>query len=225
MKIFISPAFVIVILFSGCVSTSGKLEVKGKVTDKITDAPIPGRNVIVQGLVLNNNKLVPVDAGQFSTDSKGSFEYSLLKVKDAYRYNFCLVGDSDYSFLTEELSLSFIKRNSDYLSFSLDKLSDLTILILRKSITPAFDTLQLSWRTDGIDGRTMYPYKVTNNGLTSSSELRWIGGNVKSTVKTRVYADKMTTVRWVLFRNGKIKEIIDTITCKRDLVNEVHFIY
>jgi hypothetical protein len=216
---------VLAILLTGCVNTSGKLEIKGKVTDKSTDLPIPGRNVIVQGLVLNNDKLVPVDAGQFSTDSSGSFEYSLIKIKDAYRYNFCLVGDSDYSFLTEELSLSFIKRNSDYLSFSLDKLSDLTILILRKSLTPAFDTLQLSWRTDGIDGRTMYPYKVTNNGLTSSSELRWIGGNVMSTVKTRVYADKMTTVRWVLFRNGRIKEIIDTITCKRDLVNEVHFIY
>lgn len=216
---------VLAILLTGCVNTSGKLEIKGKVTDKSTDLPIPGRNVIVQGLVLNNDKLVPVDAGQFSTDSSGSFEYSLIKIKDAYRYNFCLVGDSDYSFLTEELSLSYIKRNSDYLSFSLDKLSDLTILILRKSLTPAFDTLQLSWRTDGIDGRTMYPYKVTNNGLTSSSELRWIGGNVMSTVKTRVYADKMTTVRWVLFRNGRIKEIIDTITCKRDLVNEVHFIY
>lgn len=226
MKNTIYTSFLIgILLFTGCVSTSGKLEIKGKVTDESTDLPIPGRNVIVQGLVLINNKLVPVDGGQFSTDSSGSFEYSLMKIKDAYHYNFCLVGDSDYSYMTEELALPYLQRNAKYLSFSLSKLSDLTILIFRKSIKPACDTLYLSWRTDGIDGRTLYPYKVKNNGLTSSSELRWIGGDVKATVNTRAYADKKTIVRWVLFRNGRGKEIIDTITCKRNLVNEVHLIY
>lgn len=203
----------------------GKLDLKGKITDESTDLPIPGRDVIIQGLVLNDEKLVTVDAGQFFTDSSGNFTYSLKKIKDAYRYNFCLVGDSDYSYMTEELGLPYLKRNSKYLSFSLRKLSDLTIRIFRKSITPVYDTLYLSWRTDGIDGRRLYPYKITNNGLTSSSELKWVGGNVKVTVKTRAYADKITTVRWVLFRNGKLKEIIDTITCKRDLVNEVQLIY
>lgn len=213
------------IFFTGCVNTVGKLDLKGKITDESTDLPIPGRNVIIQGLVLNDQKLVPVDAGQFYTDSSGSFTYSLKKIKDAYRYNFCLVGDSDYSYMTEVMGLPHLKRNAKYLSFSLSKLSDLTIRIFRKSNTPAFDTLYLSWKTDGIDGRRLYPYKVNNNGLTSSSELRWVGGNVKVTVNTRAYADKITTVRWVLFRNGKLEEIIDTITCKRDLVNEVHLIY
>lgn len=225
MKNKIYTILVTGILLTGCVNTSGKLEIKGKVTDETTGLPIPGRNVIVQGLVLTNNKLVPMDAGQFYTDSSGSFEYSLNKIEDAYHYNFCLVGDSDYSYMTEELALTYLQRNAKYLSFSLFKLSDLTILIFRKSIAPPVDTLFLSWRTDGIDGRTLYPYKINNNGLTSSSELRWIGGNVKATVKTRAYADKMTIVRWVLFRNGRGKEIIDTITCKRDLVNEVHLIY
>lgn len=225
MKNITYTALMFGILFTGCVSTSGRLEIKGKVTDESTNLPIPGRNVIIQGLVLSNNKLVPVDAGQFSTDSSGSFEYSLMKIKDAYHYNFCLVGDSDYSYMTEKLGLPYLKRNGKFLSFSLSKLSDLTIMILRKSIKPALDTLYLSWKTDGIDGRTLYPYKINNNGLTSSSQLRWIGGNVKATVKTRAYADKNTTVRWVLFRNGKLKEIIDTITCKRNLVNEVHLIY
>ncbi|MBK7134382.1 MAG: hypothetical protein IPH69_16645 [Bacteroidales bacterium] len=225
MKNKIYTILVMSILLSGCVKTSGKLEIKGTVTDESTRSPIPGRSVIVQGLVLNNNKLVPVDAGEFSTDSSGSFAYSLNKIKDAYHYNFCLVGDSDYSYTTEELALPYLHRNAKYLAFSLNKLSDLTILIFRKSIAPPVDTLFLSWRTDGIDGRTLYPYKIINNGLNSSSELRWIGGNVKATVKTRAYADKMTIVRWVLFRNGRGKEIIDTITCKRDLVNEVHLIY
>lgn len=225
MKNTVYTTLVIGILFAGCVNTVGKLDLKGKITDENTETPIPGRNVIVQGLVLSDQKLVPVDAGQFSTDSSGSFTYSLKKIKNAYRYNFCLVGDSDYSYFTEELGLHYLKRNAKYLSFSLSKLTDLTIRIFRRSITPAYDTLYLSWRTDGIDGRRLYPYKINNNGLTSSSELRWVGGNVKVTVKTRAYADKITTVRWVLFRNGKLKEIVDTITCKRDLVNEVHLIY
>lgn len=225
MKNTVYTTMVIGILFTGCINTIGKLELKGKITDESTALPIPGRNVIVQGLVLRDEKLVPVDAGQFSTDSSGRFTYTLKKIKNVYRYNFCMVGDSDYSFITEELDLHYLKRNAKYLSFSLSKLTDLTIRVFRKSITPVFDTLYLSWRTDGIDGRRLYPYKINNNGLTSSSDLRWVGGNVKVTVKTRAYADKITTVRWVLFRNGKLKEIVDTITCKRDLVNEVHLIY
>jgi hypothetical protein len=53
----------------------------------------------------------------------------------------------------------------------------------------------------------------------------WVGGKVKSTVQTRAFADKKTVVRWVLFRNGMMKEIIDTITCKRYLENNVYLTY
>jgi hypothetical protein len=225
MKIIIYIAFVMGILFIGCVNTEGILKIKGKVIDEYTKAPIPWRDIIVQGLVVSNNSLVPIYAGYFSTDSSGCFTYSLRKVKDAYYYNFCLVGDSDYSFMTEKIALIPLERNAKYLSFSLSKLADFTILIFRQSNTPVCDTLYLSWKSNGVDGRTLYPYKINNYGLTSTLELRWIGGNVKSTIKTRAFADKRTTVRWVLFRNGKIKEIIDTITCKRDLVNEVYLKY
>src|SRR4030042_1746937 len=125
-----------------------------------------------------------------------------------------------------------LERNAKYLSFSLSKLVDLTIKIYRESKKPVFDTLSLSWQSNGVSHWSLYPYKIdnygkTNNyfGLTSGKELRWIGGNVNSAVKTRVFADKMTKLRWDLNRDGKRKEIIDTITCRRDLANIVYFIY
>jgi hypothetical protein len=219
-------AFTSVLLLTGCLNTVGSLEIKGKVIDEYTKIQIPGREIIVQGLVKNDEQLVPVYAGQFSTDSSGCFTYTLRKVKDARYYNFCLVGDSDYTFTIKELGLLELEQNAKYLSFSSRKLTDFTIKIYRKSKTPVCDTVYLSWKSDGVDGKTLYPYKMENYGLTSNLELNRIGGNVKATIiKTRVFADKRTTVRWVLFRNKKSDEITDTITCKRDLRNIVYFTY
>jgi hypothetical protein len=225
MRIIISIAFVIGILLTGCVNFEGTLKIKGEVIDKYTKTPIPRRDIIVQGLVERKSRLVPINAGSFSTDSSGHFAYSFRKIKDAHFYNFCLVGDSDYSYMAEKIPLPYLDRNAKNLSFSLSKLADLTMLIFRKSKTPVCDTLFLSWKSDGVDGGIIYPYKINNNGLSSALELKWIGGNVKSSVKTRAFANLKTTVRWVLFRNGKRMEIIDTITCKRDLVNQVYLKY
>jgi hypothetical protein len=225
MKFLLYIALGIEIFSSGCLKTEGKLELKGKVIDEYTKEEIPGRNIIVEGLVERNNDLVPVNAGQFSTDSTGYFTFSLRKVKDAYTYNFCLVGDSNYAFRTKELTLFELENNSKFLSFQLSKLVDLTIKIYRKTLSPAYDTLCLSWRSDGVDGKTLYPYKIDNYGLPSDLQLFWIGGNIKSTIRTKAFADKSTVVRWVLFRNGKIKEIMDTITCKRYILNNVYLTY
>jgi len=213
------------ILLTGCLKTEGILEIKGKVIDEYTKVLIPLRDIIVKGLVERDEILVPVEAGQFSTDSTGYFTYSLRKIKDAYKYNFCLVGDSSYAFMTKEMTLFDLENNAHYLSFSLNKLADLTIKIFRNTLTPAFDTLCLSWKSNGVDGRTLFPYTIDNYGLPSDLQLYWIGGNVKSTIKTKVFADKSTVVRWVLFRNGRTKEILDTIICKRDLLNNVSLTY
>lgn len=220
------------ILLTGCVNTEGTLVIKGKVTDEYTKVQIPGRKIIVQGLLESNNTLVPVDAGQFSTDSSGCFLYSLRKIKDAHYYNFCLVGDSDYASMINRLGLYELKQNSKYLFFSLKKLADLTINIQKISKTPCRDTLYLTWESNNVDFRTLYPYKIDNYGITDNSfglipgfGLRWIGGNINSTVKTRVFAGKMTKIHWELVRNKKIKEITDTITCKRDLTHIVYFKY
>ena len=232
MKIIINIAFAMGILLTGCVNTEGTLYIKGKVIDEYTKAPIPGRNIIVQGLVVSNNSLVPIDAGQFTTDSSGYFIYSLRKVKDAHYYNFCLVGDSDYAFMTNKLGLLELKQNAKYLFFSLNKLVDFRIKIYGKSKTPFCDTLYLSWESNGVDFRILYPYKIDNFrmpdnfiGLTSYSGLEWIGGNTNLIVRTRVFADKMTKIHWELVRNKKRKEITDTITCKRGLTNVVYFTY
>jgi hypothetical protein len=219
-------------LLTGCVNTEGTLDIKGQVIDEYTKEQIPGRGIIVQGLVESNNSFVSIDAGQFSTDSTGSFIFSLRKIKDVHYYNFCLVGDSDYSFRTVELSLFELQQNAKYLSFSLNKLVDLTIKIQKISKTLFRDTLYLSLESNSVDFRTLYPSKIDNYGIIDNSfgyipgfGLRWIGGKIKSTVKTRVFADKMTKIHWELVRNKKRTEITDTLTCKRELAYIVHFTY
>jgi hypothetical protein len=109
---------------------------------------------------------------------------------------------------------------------------DLTIKLNRKSKTPVCDTLRLCWESNGVYGGSLYPYVInnygrTNNsvGLTTAEDLIWIGGNVNSTINTKVFADKKTELTWELYRSGKRKEFIDTITCKRDLANIVYFTY
>jgi len=216
----------------GCTNTEGTLKIKGKVLDESTKAVIRWKNIIIQGLVNDNNKLKPIEAGQFSTDSSGSFTYSLRKIKGAYDYNFCFIGNSEYPVTINKMTLIDLERNAEYLSFSLSKLVDLTIKIYRKSKTPVCDTLNLCWESNGVYCGSLYPYKInnfgrTNNslGFTSGRYLFWIGGNVNSTINTKVYADKKTELSWELYRNGKRKEFTDTITCKRDIANIVYFTY
>lgn len=225
MKNILYIVFLAGILFPGCINTQGILKINGKVIDEYTKEPIATRNIFVQALVGSGKSLVTVDAGNFTTDSSGYFTYSLRKVKDAYSYNFCLVGDSDYLFKTDKVALSYLERNAKYLSFSLSKLAEVSFIIFKESETAVCDTLFLSWRSNGILGGDIYPYKINNYGLTSGKELKWIGRRVESTVKTRAFADSRTIVRWVLYRNGQKKEISDTIICKRDKVNEVYIRY
>lgn len=210
VKFFIYLTFSTGVLLMGCLNTEGILEIKGKVIDECTKLQIPAREIIVQGLIELNEEIVPIDAGQFSTDSSGYFTYSLKKVKDARYYRFCLVGDSSYSFMKKDLGLLELEQNAKYLLFSLCKLADFRIKINKKIITSFCDTLYLSWESDGVDFRVLYPYKIDNNGipdnfvgLTSYSGLIWIGGKTNSTIKTRVYADKMTKLHWELVRNKR----------------------
>lgn len=217
--------FIIWMLLSGCNNTEGIIRIKGKVVDDYTQEPIPGRKIIIQGLVVIDDIRVPIDADQFSTDNSGSFTYSFKKIKDAYSYNFCFVGDSNYAFKIKEISLFELERNAKNLFFSLNKLVDLIIKINRISKKPIITTLIISWKSDEIDGRILYPYKIKNYGLAENSDLIWKGENVKSTITTRVFENKKTTVQCVLYKTMKIKEIVDTITCKRDVVNEIYFKY
>ena len=221
-----------IIVTAGCINTEGTLELKGVVTDENTKAKIPGRKIIIQGFVNRNNKLTPVEAGQFSVDSTGNFSYSLNKIKDAYFYNFCVVGDSDYAYTVKKLGIAELVKHSGYLSISLRKLVNLTIKIQKTSSIPFRDTLYLSWVSDGIDYRNLYPFRVENFALTDNSfvslpgiGLRWIGGNINSTVSARVFADKMTKIHWELVRNKTRREFTDTITCKRSLSHTIYFTY
>lgn len=80
MKFIICLVLILSMLSHGCVSVGGKFGIRGKIIDDVTMSRIPGREVIVDGLLEINDEFVPVYAGQFSTDSSGVFSYKLKRV-------------------------------------------------------------------------------------------------------------------------------------------------
>lgn len=222
---------IISILFFGCVNTEGDLEIEGRVIDEFTKATLPWRNIIVQGIKKSDENILTLDVGQFSTDSSGRFKYKLKKIRDVRYYNISFVGDSNYAFKNKELSLYDLEQNSKYLSFTLNKLADLFIIVNRKSKKPEHDTLSLAWDSNDVFFWSLFPYKIYNSDksnsytVASGGELRWYGGNVSSIVKTRVFAEKKTRIYWDLIRYGRRSEFTDTITCKRDFINKIYFSY
>jgi len=220
MKSFVFIAF---ILLTGC---KNKLELEGKVLENNTNISIPHRKIVVHAL---SNQSIPVYKDEFFTDSSGCFSYT-LKLNNVYLYNFSIVGDSVYAFSNSRLGFTELKRNGKVLLFYMNKLADFTIAIDRKSRTSYNDTLYVSWESDGVDGKILYPYKIKNysissGGNSSDIEFRWIGGDIESAIKTKVFADKVTLVHWELFRNGDRRKITDTIICKRDVANYSYFKY
>ena len=206
--------------------TEENMDIAGKVLDIHTKSAIPYRKIIVQAMVKSGNKDIPVYNGEFSTDSSGCFTYVVKKIENVYLYNFCVIGDSAYAYSNIELGLTELKKYGKFLCFDLNKLTDITITIDRKSRIPVDEVLYVSWESDGKDGRYLYPYKIINYGSTSSgSDLKWIGGNITSEIKTRVFANKETIVQWEIFKDGKMKVFNDTIFCMRDASNHVSFKY
>lgn len=216
---------VLSIFLAGCWNADRFMELRGKVLDEKTNELIPNRKILVHELKNSEDKSNPSYIGEFTTDSLGQFTYKLKKSKVTYFYNFEVIGDSTYGISNNKLGMTELNREGKFLSFYLRKLTDLSIKIERKNQTTFQDTLFVSWLTSEIDGELLYPYRITNYGIVSTLPLRWIGGDVKSMVKTKVYADKKTIIYWKLFRKGKSKEFTDTIFCKRDLANSISFKY
>ena len=121
-KLFILIAFASGIL-AGCVKTEGTLPIKGIVIDAGTKKGIPWKNIIIQGLADSNSRPIPIEAGQFSTDSSGYFTYTLKKIKGAYYYNFCLLGDSEYPVTISEMSSSWYRKKCKISGFFPEKIS------------------------------------------------------------------------------------------------------
>jgi hypothetical protein len=217
------------ILLIGC-SGRESLKLGGKVLDESTETSIPYRKVIIHGLIHNNSGQVPVYVDEFFTDSSGSFAYNLRKQSNILLYNFSIVGDSVYGFSTYRLGLTELIKYGRYLTFKSGKLTDFTIAIKRTAYSASPDTLYVSWESNGTDGKKLYPYRIEDFGIdrhSSSSDIifRWIGGDIESSIKTKVYADKEAIVHWQLFRNGEVKKISDTIFCLRDQINYAYFKY
>ena len=217
--------FIFGILLSGCNNTIGIIELKGKIIDANTKAAIPNMAVTVEALDQGDDKSDYIYAGEFPTDSSGCFAYTLKKVKNLYLYNFCIRGNPDYDPSNQVLGLTELNIYGKFLSFEIDRIVDFTMNINRESQTTFRDTLMVSWETNGVDGKTIYPFKIENYRINSENGHFWVGGDVKSKIKTKVYANKNTIVHWELFRNGKHKDITDTIFCKRDVANNVYFTY
>jgi len=217
--------FALCFIISGCVSTEGEIDIKGKTLDEATKTVTPNRKVIVEAILNNESENKKINAGQFYSDSLGNFSYTLKKVKGAYFYNFQFVGDSAYASSSKCFGLGEIANNSKFIFFYLNKLSKLTINVTRtrKSLPEA--TLYLSWKSDGIEGKSIYQYKVSNFGAAPEFDFKWSSNNVNSKIETRVLADKPTIINWEIRNGQKKQEIIDTIVCKRDITNYVKFTY
>jgi len=216
-------ALVFSLLLSGCNNTVGTIELKGNVVDADTKTAIPNLSIMVEALDQSNDK--SVYAGDFTTDSTGCFTYTLKKVKNMSFYSFSIVGNPDYDPSDQLLGLTDLHRDGKFLSFKINRIVDFSIKIDRESKTAFRDTLIVSWETNGVDGETLYPFVIENYRINSENGLRWVGGDVKSKIKTKVFADKNTIVHWTLYRNGKRKEITDTVFCMRDAVNSVYLSY
>jgi len=221
--------YIVVVAYSflmiGCTNTEGTLDISGKILDEYTKEGAPNRVVIIQGLIYADSELIPDgNIGRFCTDSCGNFTYKLKKTKNAYWYNFAFVGDTTYAYSTSTVSLDELIRNSKFLSFSLDKFTDFTIKIERRKKTAPYDTLFLSWKTNDYDGK-IYPHSVINYGVVPDLEFRWIGGNVKSLIETKTFANKNTVIHMELFTKNGVQEMADTIYCERDVKNTFSFKY
>jgi hypothetical protein len=212
-------------LLSGCWTSNGYLEVAGKILDEKTLQSIGNRKVVVYELETRDAPNYLNIVGEFKTDSLGKFNYSFRKSEVTYFYNFQIMGDSAYSFSNNILGMTELNRHGKFLTFRMKKLTDLSIKIERTAQTTFQDTLFVSWRTDEIDGETLYPYKIVNYENGANSPLRWIGGNIKSVVKTKVFADKKTVVSWKLFRSGRLQNFTDTIFCERSTDNSISLKY
>jgi hypothetical protein len=201
------------------------MKLKGKVIDESTKMPVPNISVMIQALDQSDESTNYIYAGDFTTDSSGCFAYTLNKVKNTSLYNFCIEGNPAYAESNELLGLSDLNTYGKFLSFEVNRIVDLTLKIERVSKTPFRDTLTVTWETNGVDGQAFYPFKIENYRINSETGLKWIGGDVKSAIKTKVFAGKNTIVHWQLLRNGRQKVITDTIFCIRDAVNSMYFKY
>jgi hypothetical protein len=218
-------AFVFILILSACTNTVGTVTLKGKVVDAGTKTAIPAMSIMVEALDYSNDKSVKIYVGDFVTDSSGCFSYTLKKIRNMSFYRFSIVGNGDYDPSDKVLGISDLHSYGKFLTFEVKRIVDFTLNINRESKIPIRDTLIVSWKTDGVDGKTMYPFTIENYRINSENGLRWIGGDIKSAVKTKVYADKYTIVHWELYRNGLHKDFRDTIFCKRDVNNSVYLTY
>lgn len=218
--------FALCIILSSCIGTEGEIELKGKTIDESTNEVIPFRKIVVEAILFyNQDDKKRISIGQFMSDSLGSFSFKLKKVKNAYNYNFHFVGDSCYAPTVKSLGIMEMADNSKFISFYLLKLTKLTIKVTKSSRTLHESILYLSWKSDGVEGKTLYQYKVSNLGVSPEFDFKWSGSNVNSKIETRVLADKPTIINWEIWNGRKKHEIVDTIDCKRDITNFVNFTY
>jgi hypothetical protein len=180
---------------------------------------------MIQALEQCDDETTAIYAGDFITDSSGCFAYKLKKVKNTSLYNFCIEGDPSYDEKNQLLGLSDLNSYGKFLSLEVKRIVDFTMKINRNGKTAFRDTLTVSWKTNGVNGEKLYPFKINNYQINSGYGLIWIGGDVKSEIKTKVYADKNTIVHWELYRNGRHKDIIDTVFCGRNTANSVYLRY
>lgn len=211
---------------SGCYYTEGSLKLKGKVLDNFTNAAVSNRTILVLADGKNNQELDSSQViGKFSADSLGCFSYTLSKIKGVSLYNFYVVGDTSFASSNNLLGLYELNRDAEFLSFKVRALTDLKIKLTRITKSPVSDALYVSWKSGRTDGKMLYPGYVVNNGIVRTKRLEWVGNKTDAVIHTKVYAEENTIMRFMLFRDGRYKEFVDTVFCFRDVNNSILFRY
>jgi hypothetical protein len=203
----------------------GTLNIKGKISDDYTGEGIQNTELSIQGVSSSEGVFgLRLDLGKFKTNSEGYFSGEIKKMKNVERYDFILLADANYYSVIKEMSVSDVEGNLLNLDLTLSRLTELVINIEKTSPASIIDTLYISW---GVINNQVYgPFQPLNfTGTQPDLGMRWIGGEVKSSIKTKTLANKTTEIITEIFRSGQYTLSYDTLYCERDVVNTYNINY
>lgn len=203
----------------------GTLTIYGTVADDYTGKGIPNVKLTFTGVsgdvgIFGGS----VELGSFKTNSSGQFWGELRKLRDVERYDIMLIEESQYYSTVLPFSVVEMETQSDNLNLEMSRYTDLEIRLEKIADPNIPDTLYLSW---GVIQNSVYgPFDpIIFDGTQPDIGHRWIGGEVRTTIRTRTLANKHTEIIVDLYRNGTRTLTFDTLYCERNVLNTFDIFY
>lgn len=203
----------------------GSVSIKGKLYDEYTNIGVPDILVTVDAISSNGLFGTRAEVGSFVTNSLGEFSTEIKTLPDASRYEFFIQGDTTHYSSTIDIDTEDFEYSASNLNFAIHLLTDLTINLEKITQTEINDTLYLSWGVINIVYGPFFDCDVINYENIPDNGFRWVGGNVKSTIRTKTIANKEIEIILNLYRNGIQEYIKDTFYCERNIQNVINFKY